>query len=80
MAGFLNLRELGGFALRLREKNVCEHVKSATAMSGWAAGGGEMVEGMRPLARWCVSFRTTEYAGIGEILIGSTAIRNRCNH
>ncbi len=78
MAGFLNLRGGGGFALRPREKNACGHVSSATAMSDCAAKAGKTLEGVCLLARWRARFRTAGHAGIGEILIGSTAIRNRC--
>ena len=77
MASFLNLRDDGGFAVRLRERNLRGHVTLTTGMRGCTAAGGEMVEGMRPLARRRARFRAAQQAGIGEILTGCAAIRNR---
>jgi hypothetical protein len=78
MAYVRNLRDGGGFALKLWEKSVRGHVMLTTGRRGCAAAGEEMVEGMRPLARRRARFRAVQKAGIGEILTGSAAIRNRC--
>ena len=77
MAGFLNLLEFGGFALSPREESVCGQMMPTTALSDCAAAGGKMIEDVRPLSRRHAGSRTAENAGIGEILIGSAAIRNR---
>jgi hypothetical protein len=62
-----NLRVGAEFAATLRNNNPC----------GVAPGNAELRSASRRETQQRARFRTTENAEISEILIGSTAIRNR---
>jgi hypothetical protein len=79
MESFLNLRDDGGLALRLRETSACDQTLPTTEMSGCATTGAALVPGLRRIVRPLASFRAVGNAINREILIGCAAIRNRCN-
>jgi hypothetical protein len=78
MASFLNLRDDGGFALGLRERNLRGQTMPSTATSGCATVRAGLVRGSRRIGRPLASFRAVGDTKISEILIGRAAIKNRC--
>jgi len=78
MASFLNLRDVGGFALRLRERDLRGHTMPSTAVSECGMVRAGLTPGSRRIGPRLASFRAVGRTKISEILIGCAAIRNRC--